>query len=235
MANEMDPKHSKTNKLLLSILASCLLLGGIAFTLYQTQVLSHLFRKFPRIDDISQETDHLLKTTAETSLNPAGPRFEIAISQKNPQFPIFYVASNLPDHFNLILILAGKAGEILSHADVMEETTLSLVHGLGKSPSFHLKIHNMKGFQPLPEGYYEIWLTEDDTQLPHNSTFLKSLPPAPSAAQPSFIPKGKKILYSKKLFIGTMSLEEYEAQSKSLNQNTFDGMNSLVDSVSHQH
>lgn len=163
--------------------------------------IASLISPLPHLSGVSAEDFESLKAAAASSLNSNPPSIAVAVSKENPNSPVFYVASNLPDGTRFDILIEGVRETLVTK--LVSDTKLSVVldHRLAVSKPL------MMDGKPLPQGEYRVSATEAQEiqgaqlQPPAVRDLLAKLQPL-NAEKTEHLPAGIKLLSRKGYFLG---------------------------------
>jgi hypothetical protein len=175
--------------------------------------LRPVFRFVPTLSDIKPQELTELESTRNSSYETEA-RIGIALSNADPNRPVFYVSTNLPHRTRFDVILVGESETLLNRLQFSAQNTLVTSNGLGKSEAFL-----MDGGQPIPKGEYTVHVFESAEQEEAIKNEIGSIAPSkPQGAPPAGVPASTRFLVSKKYFLGGDRDETYLTRLKAFHE-----------------
>jgi len=127
-----------------------------------------------------------------------GPKVAVAVSRADSLAPALYVTSNLPAGISYELFVEGIPQTLLNTLSSSAQVKVTVEGKFAKSAA--LKLPESGGV--LPRGEYYLYVVEAPVGHSREAmTFLSKLVPLQYEA-PDNIPTGRKIFYTKKIFLG---------------------------------
>jgi hypothetical protein len=170
--------------------------------------LSKWISPIPSLRDVDPADYEELRQAAATPLEREGARVAVALSNADLAAPAFYVAGNLPDGATFDVTIEGTPDTLLNQLAVVAQGKATLTRKMGRSEPLRFN------GQALPRGQYTVYATESEQgQSPEAQATLAAVPPV-SAQVPAALPRGLKLLVSKRYFLGGAKDATYEARLK---------------------
>jgi hypothetical protein len=178
---------------------------------------TRIFSPLPMLDDVDAlDYTHLVNAvTSSQALSTETPTLTVVLSNTSQTRPIFHLAGNLPEGIVLDLQLRPVKDTFLadSVSTIQFQSTLNKHYGKTAQILTHENTD-------LPQGEYLLLLSEDEDQNVEVRSWLKTLPKF-SGSVPSDYPQGKKIVVSRKFFLGGRNDAEYSTRLKDKNAERF--------------
>lgn len=169
--------------------------------------LAKIVSPIPKLEDVSEAEYEELRQAASTPLEE-GPRIAVAVSNTNPLMPFFYVSSNLPDGAAINVHVEGIPETLLNQLSFSGAVSVTLDKKLGKSAPIAFP-----DGRPVARGEYEVFAVEAPQQGPEVTAVLGSRQPLATKV-PASVPRGFKIIASKKVFLGGAKDATYATRLK---------------------
>ncbi len=158
--------------------------------------ISQWVSPIPHPDGISDADFNELKQAAIGDPLKTGPRIAIIPSLTDPLKPRFYIASNLPDSTQLEVYVVGNVDTLLNQLGFEGKVQAVSLKRLAQSTA----LMQADG-RPIPKGEYSLYAVNAERQPEAVSAILNLLPTSTLKTPPG-VPKARKIVSQKTLFLG---------------------------------
>ena len=178
-------------------------------------VLKGAIKLIPRLADVKAQELADLDSARSASLESGGA-IGLALSNSDPNRPLFYVSSNLPGQAKITLLIIGESETLLNRLQYSGQVGATLSHGFAKSD-----VVLMDGGQPLPKGDYRVYAfdsAEQGDEAAKNALSALNTVRGPEKL-PAEIPQASKVVVSRKFFIGGERDQTYLTRLKSFHEN----------------
>ncbi|NDG83540.1 MAG: DUF4339 domain-containing protein [Proteobacteria bacterium] len=168
-------------------------------------LLKKAIKLVPRLADVKAQELSELDTARAASLESGGT-IGLALSNSDPNRPLFYVSSNLPGEARLTLLVIGEPETLLNRLQYSGQVNVTLSHGFTKSD-----VLLMDGGQPLPKGDYRVYAFDSAEQKDEATKSALATLNEPR--------QGAKVVAVHKFFIGGERDQTYLTRLKSFHEN----------------
>lgn len=178
--------------------------------------LGNVLSTVPKLEDVKPEELRALRSAAGTPLGRDGPRLAIALSAADPENPVFYVASNLPDGARITIHLDGVADTLLNQLTSQSELNVTLSGNFGRS-----EVARLADGKPLPRGEYRVIAVDAPAQPPEVKKLLLERPSVTLSHSP-WPDREVRLIGKKTLFLGGPRDQNYFARLKEFHDKVHD-------------